>query len=300
MRISFFGNPAKNEISAFLPQWVRFLNENSHQVTLTQDLAQAAGINANGVEIVDDESRLCRECNLFISLGGDGTILWAAQLLKGKKIPLLGVKFGGLGFLAEISPEEFWTAITEITEGMWKTQKRLMLCGWIEHAESKKTNEPVSALNEFSVVAGNIGQVSRIDVWVDENHVCTYIADGVLISTPTGSTAYSLAARGPLLMPTANSMILAPICPHTLTARPLVVDGNAHIKVCPADADQKPLFINADGREIARLSSPDCFRIKKSVHSITLLHRADRTFFDILRAKLNWGDDLRQSENDKR
>ncbi|KAA3616282.1 MAG: NAD(+)/NADH kinase [Calditrichaeota bacterium] len=300
MKISFFGNPEKDEIARFLPQWVSYLEANSHQVTMTQDLADIYSQNFKNIKLVDEIFELCEDCDLLVSLGGDGTILWAAQLVMGKDIPLLGVKFGGLGFLAEISPEEFQVAIDEISVGKWKLQKRLMLEGRIENGQGRQIGENTSVLNEFSVVGGNIGQVSRVDVWVDDNHVSTYIADGILISTPTGSTAYSLAARGPLLMPTADSMIIAPICPHTLTARPLVVDGSAQIKICPADDEKRPLFINADGREISQLAGDQQLHIQKSANYITLLHRADRTFFDILRAKLNWGDDIRQSENGKR
>lgn len=299
MQISFFGNPEKSEIQAYLPQWVRFLIAKKHPITLTKDLAAATDIGPENVTIVEREDALCINCDLLVSLGGDGTILWASQLVYDKNIPLLGVKFGGLGFLAEISPAEFQSAIDEISRGQWKSQKRLMLSGRSENSDLHSTSKTYTALNEFSIVSGHIGQVSRTDIWVDENHVCTYIADGVLISTPTGSTAYSLSARGPLLMPTANSMIIVPICPHTLTERPLVVDGNAKIRISSADKEQKQLFINADGRKIIRLSNADSFHIQRTRNKINLLHRGDRTFFDILRAKLNWGDDLRQSENGK-
>ncbi|MCB9501494.1 MAG: NAD(+)/NADH kinase [Deferribacteres bacterium] len=300
MRIAFFGNPEKEEIAGYLPQWDAFLAQENHQLVLTRDLAGQFANELSNASLVDDTSELCENCDLMVSLGGDGTILWAAQLVQSRNIPLLGVKFGGLGFLAEISPEEFQRSLLEIGQGLWKTQKRMMLAGTLFYKGREKSTVSATVLNEFSIVGGHFGQLSRTDVWVNDNHVCTYIADGVLISTPTGSTAYSLAARGPLLMPTANSVIIAPICPHTLTARPLVVDGDAKIKIRPADDEKRALFINADGREIGQMTDNDELLVSKSENSITLLHRSDRTFFDILRAKLNWGGDIRQSDNGKR
>ena len=140
--------------------------------------------------------------------------------------------------------------------------------------------------------------MTRINVWVDDNPVCTYIADGLIISTPTGSTAYSMAAGGPLLVPELKSIVITPICPHSLTARPLVISDSSTVRVEPGKGEHGDLSVSADGDEIGVLTSSHSLNVKKARHSITLLQRAGHTFFDVLQAKLNWGDDIRQKEHE--
>ncbi|MFQ5629800.1 MAG: NAD(+)/NADH kinase, partial [bacterium] len=285
MRFSFLGNPAKQGIKKYLSGWINWLHGNGHHVALSEDLANLVKLALHSeIRICHDRASLLQKCDLVISLGGDGTILLAAKYIKDSKIPILGVKFGGLGFLADVSPDAFQEAILEVQENRAIRQERLVLSGQIR----QRNGQQLFALNEF-VIVRNLGtQSSRIGLWVNETPVSSFIADGIIISSPTGSTAYSMAAGGPLVSPIIDVLIITPICPHSLTTRPIVVRDDACIWIEAQTTTDDELTVNADGEQVLSLQKRDMFEVKKTDYTITLLQRADHTFFDILKTKLHW------------
>ncbi len=297
MQISFFGDPRKRSIGRYLPRWIAWLTAQGKNVAVMQDLAQFLTPEVLGmVRLCEDAAALVQGCDLLVSLGGDGTILLTSRIVGDRNIPILGVKFGGLGFLADVAPEEFEEAFREITQGLAQRQPRMVLAGFIRCGD--KTLGPHFALNDIVVQRQQRSHVTRISVWVDDHPVCTYISDGVIIATPTGSTAYSMAAGGPLLIPMLQSILITPICPHSLTARPLVISDRSQVRIAAGKGERLPLLVSADGEEMGALQRNDQLLVQKAEHTVTLLHRAGKTFFDVLRAKLNWGDDIRQKDHE--
>jgi len=298
MRISFYGNPQKTAIRDYLPQWIRWLAGRDVEVSLTAELAEPFIAEVKKLVCTcDAEKELLDGCDLLITLGGDGTILRAAGLVGASNVPILGVKFGGLGFLADVTPGEFENAISEVMRGKVQQQKRMLLQGQVFRNDAA-VGERYFALNEFVALGGHRSMINRISFWVDDKPVCTYIADGLIVATPTGSTAYSMAAGGPLLAPGLCSMVVTPICPHSLTARPLVISDRARVRIASGQAGQFPLIASADGQEFDHLDGEKVLVVERAPHTITLLHQARHTFYDVLRTKLNWGDDIRQKEHE--
>lgn len=297
MHVSFLGTPDKTAIRFYLPGWVEWLLEQGKTVGLTEGLARLVSDELRGrVRMHSTEEELVQNCDLLVTLGGDGTILRAARLVGQANIPILGVKFGGLGFLADVTPDEFFEAFREVSQGHVLRQERMVLQGHVE-----TTGEPAAptyALNDFVVLREHRSHVTRINVWVDDHPVCTYIADGLIVATPTGSTAYSMAAGGPLLVPLLSAMVVTPICPHSLTARPLVISDASTVRVCAGKGEHGRLIVSADGQEIDALEGRKTLVVHKAPYRITLLQRTGHTFFDVLRAKLNWGDDIRQKDDE--
>ncbi|MCA9743186.1 MAG: NAD(+)/NADH kinase [Deferribacteres bacterium] len=296
MRMSFLGNPTKPGIQKYLSGWVDFLLQKSHVVSLTEELAALVrdDLHAN-IRICSDYTRLLKQCDLAISLGGDGTILLTAKYIADSGIPILGVKFGGLGFLADVSPDEFYEAIQEVEDQSENRQERLVLSGW----RKERPEKTYHALNEF-VMSRQIGtQSSRIGLWVNGTPVSSFIADGLIISSPTGSTAYSMAAGGPLVSPVIDVLIITPICAHSLTTRPIVVRDSACIWIEAQINSGEELSVNADGEHLMWLKKGEIFQVQKADYSITLLQRGGHTFFDILKKKLHWGEDIRKSNESR-
>lgn len=297
MNVSFLGSPKKEAIRRYLPAWVEALCAEGRNVILTLSLAELLpDATRQQVQVRSEESLLLQNCDLLVTLGGDGTILYAARLVADRNVPILGVKFGGLGFMADVSPDDFLQAFREVCQGTSEKQQRMVLHGQI-HNEENPFALPHYALNDIVVLRQHRSHVSRINVWVDDAQVCTYIADGLIVSTPTGSTAYSMACGGPLLAPLIDCFVITPICPHSLIPRPIVVSGDTTVKVRVGEEWEQDLVVSADGDEIGYLRSTDELLVRKAPHKITLLHRAGYSFFDVLRAKLNWGDDIRQGED---
>ncbi len=300
MNISFLGNPAKNEISHYLPGWVDWLLEQGKTVRLRSDLAgMLPERTRKAVEVVEEFSDLIEQCDLLISLGGDGTILFASRIIGKANIPILGVKFGGLGFLADVTPEDFQQAFREVTQGNCERQNRMLLRGRLVDPAGRM-GASIDALNDIVVISRNRNQVASISIWVDDDFVATYFGDGLIVSTPTGSTAYSLAVGGPFVVPQLDTILLSPICPHSLSARPIVVSCASRITIRPGEGNLQELGVNADGQDFSSLKDPYKLVIEKAPHTITLLQRKQHTFFDVLRAKLNWSDDIRHIKNGER
>lgn len=240
-----------------------------------------------GAEVVE-RHHLSEKADLIVVLGGDGTMLGVARLVAGTSIPILGVNLGGLGFLTEVTIKEARSKLERVLNGDYDVDQRIMLKASVMRAsESLHRSETFQALNDVVVSKGPLGRMLLLDVLADHKPFCTYRADGLIISTPTGSTAYALSAGGPIIYPTLGAIVLAPICPHTLTNRPVVLPDSFEIEVRVRAPDHDTTFI-VDGQESAQLGDADSIRIKRGPEQVSLI-RSEHGYFEIWREKLHWG-----------
>ncbi len=231
--------------------------------------------------------RLAEGCQLVIVLGGDGTLLAGARAIAGRNIPLFAVNLGGLGFLTTISTSEMFGELERTLRGESRIAPRRMLS-----CEVQRAGETVSryvALNDVVITKAHIARMIDLVAYVDAHLVCRYKADGLIVSTPTGSTAYSLSAGGPIIFPSVSAFCLTPICPHTLTNRPVIVPDSSVIQVLNSAGDNDA-YLTIDGQVGEPLLRDDRIVCRASPHSLSLVRPPRMLFFDVLRQKLKWGE----------
>jgi len=226
------------------------------------------------------------DADLVVVLGGDGSILKAARMLHGREVPVLGINMGKLGYLAEFSVQQFCEKFEGVVAGQLPMSRRLMLAVRCETAAGPASEHLV--LNDVLVAGSESHRMVGIAATIDGEAVTTYYGDGVLVSTPTGSTAYCLAAGGPILIPRLDAIALVPVCPHSLTHRPIVLRPDAEIVLEPCDL-QKGAVCVVDGQEQVHLARGDRVRIRRAEAAFLLVHNPDHRPFETLRAKLSWG-----------
>jgi NAD+ kinase len=228
--------------------------------------------------------------DLVIAIGGDGTLLHAARLVFPRKVPLLGVNLGRLGFLTDLSPAQMNAGVDAILDGAFVREHRLVLgCAVIR---SRKTVAEGQGLNDVVVQKWNTARLITFDTLVDGQFVHSQRSDGMTVSTPTGSTAYALSGGGPILHPDLDAIALVPICPHTLTNRPIVISASSTVDIKIGTEREDEARLTCDGNPISRLEPGDKVRVYKHPNAIHLIHPADHDHFATLRAKLHWGRDL--------
>ncbi|MEI7473306.1 MAG: NAD(+)/NADH kinase [bacterium] len=220
--------------------------------------------------------------DLVIVVGGDGTFLAAARYFSKYNIPLLGINTGRLGFLAQIQTHEIEDGIEKILKGKFTVEERLMLQAKSEQGQS------YSALNDIVIRGSSITRTAKLFMYINEKHVCDYVADGLIISTPTGSTAYTLSAGGPVLHPNLNAFVIVPICPHALTARPLVVPASEKVRI-ELKSTNEDFLLTADGQKNITIKGSENIFIEKYNHNAKLISIENNNFYYILRNKLHWG-----------
>lgn len=252
------------------------------EVLLDRAAAKAAKeVKAEGVE----HAQMLASIDALIILGGDGTFLGAARMATAYNIPLLGVNLGSLGFMTEVALEELDRALDEMYEGQYDTEERMMLDLKIEN--EKGTRREV-ALNEIVFSGGYAAKMVELTVSVNGQYVTNYRADGLIISTPTGSTAYALSAGGPILYPTIEAILICPISPHTLTNRPIVVPHNYIIEI-DISFQQEVVVATLDGQIAIDVNKQDHITVSRSANTTHVVKMPERTHFDTLRRKLGWG-----------
>ena len=232
-----------------------------------------------------DENALAESCDAVVVLGGDGTILRALHRMQGKVPPILGINLGSLGFLTGVSSEDWSRAVDSIAEGDYQLSARTLLR--VELERGGRVAETFLGLNDAVVSRGHHSQLIKIEVRVDGEELCVYNADGLIVATPTGSTAYSMSAGGPLLLPDSSSFVLTPICPHVLTNRSAVVPDSALLELRLV-GDAPGVTVNVDGQEIRELGPADILRLSRAEEKLQLATLPGRTFSDLLREKLKW------------
>ncbi len=241
---------------------------------------------AGRVDLATSDGALVEGTDLLIVLGGDGTILMAARL-SGGRVPLLGVNLGGLGFLAEIALADLPGVIPDLAGGAMSAEERSMLEAEVVGPAGARVR--TLALNDMVVAKTGVARVVHVTTSVNGEHLATYPADGVIVATPTGSTAYSLSAGGPIVHPQVDVIIITPICPHTFTARPVVVSGGATVMV-QATVRDEDVRLTVDGQESHTLAPGERVVVRRAAERTRLVRLGTSSFYSILRTKLAWGE----------
>lgn len=224
--------------------------------------------------------------DLMLVLGGDGTMIATARVLGDSEVPVLGINYGGLGYLAEFRIEELYTALESILSGNYRLDKRVMLDVELMRCDESVTSNRV--LNDVVINKSALARIIKIDADFNGQFVNSFRADGLIVSTPTGSTAYNLSAGGPVIYPSMNAVVITPICPFTLSNRPIVVPDDAVIELC-LKTDQEDVSLTLDGQVGFPLNVEDRVVIRKSQTTFSLVQPMNRNYFDVLRDKLRWG-----------
>lgn len=291
MTIGIVGNTEKPNLHSVLRELLRTLEERRIHAILQSDLRRVMTrselrTGRSRIAVVRD-SELVRRADVLVSLGGDGTMLRTARLVAPREVPILGVNLGKLGFLAEVPVDEVEASIDDLLEGRTRTEARMRLA-----AQGKGLRKGYSALNDVVVNMPGMARVLHVETRVDGEYVATFTGDGIMVSTPTGSTGYALSNGGPIITPEQSVMMISPICPHNLTARPIVVPDAVTIDLRVTDAAGR-VHVTADGQPAIAIRGPLHVRIRKAPHRTILVRRSGRDYFDLLRNKLGWGKDLR-------
>lgn len=233
------------------------------------------------------EAEIAAQADLIVAVGGDGTMLHAAREAAVHGVPLLGINRGRLGFLADVSPEHMLDVIDVILSGDYREEARLMLEAELQ--TSTGHDDAMLALNDVAVQKGESGRMIDCETWVDGSFVTAHRSDGVIVATPTGSTAYALSCGGPIMHPNVEALVIAPICPHTLSDRPLVLKSDSSIEIRVDLAAGNRAHFSCDGHTVTELSAGDTLRVRAADLSVTLLHPPGYDYYELLRSKLHWG-----------
>lgn len=288
MRFGVIANPKKEKVWQVLRNLISWSERRGQDLIIARYLNQ--GLNDPGLKIKSMErGRIPENCEIVIAMGGDGTILSTARLVGPTQTPILGVNLGGLGFLAELSIEELFDKLDKILRNEYYIEERMVLRAVVKDGG---TTLQFTALNDIVVDKGKSSRMINIRTFVDDEYLNTYTADGLIISTPTGSTAYSLAAGGPIIIPLLEALVVTPICPHSLTARPVVIPAEKVVKLSFI-TELGEIMLSADGQVENRMNPGAVVEVTKAPHVVRLVKWETRKFFDVLRAKLNWGQDFR-------
>jgi len=275
-----FSKPRSDHAARVVPELLEWLKDRGVQTTLDSESAAYAG-RSDGRH----RAEVAAASDLLIVLGGDGTLLSTARASVGRNIPVFAVNLGGLGFLTAIKVDEMYVHLERALQGEYVIGRRRML-----HTELWRDGKSLAAweaLNDTVLTKTEIARMIDLEVHVDGHLMCVYRADGLIISTPTGSTAYSLSAGGPIMFPTVAAFAITPICPHMLTNRPVIVPDESVIQVAPGDAPST--YLTIDGQVGELLQHRDRVVCRRSEHFLNLIQPPDTLFFDVLREKLKWG-----------
>lgn len=289
MKVGIFSNKYQKE--EIIAKIFDILIDNHVEIFVQKDFYEYMftqfGLNYKIAGVIDDNNF---DLDLAFSVGGDGTFLKTASIIRQKNIPILGINTGRLGFLADITQKDLESTLTEIMNGEYRVELRSQLTLLTNNNSFGEYNH---ALNEIAILKQDTASMLTIEAYINGEHLITYQSDGLIIATPTGSTAYSLSIGGPIMAPTASNFIIVAIAPHSLTTRPLVVEDDAilHFKV---ESRNKSFLVSLDGRSEI-LPTGTILEIQKAEYPVKLVKRLGLTFYSTLRDKLMWGADYRSS-----
>jgi NAD+ kinase len=289
-RIARVGLVAKQRVEAaasVLAELAAWLDARGIEVVFETETAQLAAVAARTTVAKGD---LPRACDLIVLLGGDGTLIGMARRIAraAVDVPIAGVNFGSLGFLTEITLDELYPSLEAVLAGTAEIEERMML-----HAQTLRRGRVHGdelVLNDVVITRAALSRIIELAVSVGDQPVMRVRADGLIVATPTGSTAYNLAAGGPIVHPVVDAVILTPIAPHMLTNRPLVVPGASEITVAPDMNGTDEVFVTFDGQSGHALQAGDVVSIKRAPRPLRLVRSSSRSYFDVLRQKLKWGE----------
>ena len=285
--IGLIGRVGSGQVVDTLRRLKRFLLERGHSVILEDAVADM--LPGHQLQVCS-RLMLGELCDLVIVVGGDGSLLGAARALCQSKVPVLGVNRGGLGFLTDISPEELEERVGDVLEGKYMAESRFLLDTLVYRGEEKLGS--ISALNEVVLHPGKSARMIEFEMFIDGQFVYSLKSDGMIVATPTGSTAYSLSAGGPIMHPKLDAMVLVPMYPHTLSSRPIVVEGNSEIRIIISRNNEIYPQVSCDGQEHIACAPGDALIIRKKPQSLRLIHPLDHNFYAICRSKLGWSSRL--------
>lgn len=269
-------------VKKILDELLPWLARQGKEAILDSDTASIAGLTSPY-----QKSKVPSLVEMVIVLGGDGTLLSVARLVEGKSVPILGVNLGGLGFLTEVTVEELFSTLGMIFKNEFVTDDRLML-----KAVVHRQGEPVAqslVLNDVVISKGTLARMIKLEIFINKQFVTALRGDGLILATPTGSTAYSLSAGGPILYPSVEAMVITPISPHTLTNRPIVIPNDAHVEVI-SKTREEGTTVTFDGQVGFSLRHEDVVEIWTADSKIKLIRSPQRNYYEVLRRKLKWGE----------
>ncbi len=284
-RIGIIANPVKQGIAFTVEQFVNQAVAQGMVVCLEEDLRTACKGKDVNFRPADE---IPAHCDIVVALGGDGTILRAARTVRASQIPILGVNLGRLGFLAGAAPEELEKSILRLKSGEYQVEERLGL-------EAELDGKNVFALNEFVIEKGVLARMVQVKTWISDTPISSFFGNGLIVATPTGSTSYNLSAGGPILHPSIEAFIATPICPHSLTLRPVVVPSNQSITV-QVVAEHTDIMVTADGQTLSPLAPESKLVIRRAPYPTRLINLEGIPFYQLLRQKLDWSMDRRDPQ----
>jgi len=272
-------DPRCQDVAVELFDW---LHERNCLPLIEAHLARHLG--CQGVAAEDISSR----ADMVVVLGGDGTLISTARIIGERDIPILGVNLGSLGFLTEIALDELYPALEKCLAGDYRVSERIMLRAVVERDGNETASHLV--LNDVVINKGALARIVDLKTKVNSFDLATFKADGLIISTPTGSTGYSLSAGGPIVNPSMNCIVITPICPHTLTNRPIVIHDGSVVDITVSSLDDEDIYLTLDGQVGLELRSGDRIRVSRASHTAKLVMSEERDYFAVLRTKLKWGE----------
>ena len=282
-RVGIVSKPKKTEVREIVPALLEWLRERSIEAFIDKETGAIMEMRERCLT----RNEMPSNVDLLIVLGGDGTLLAMARALNRKVVPILAVNLGGLGFLTEITREELIPTLETVVAGTHLTDRRVQIEGELIRADEILT--PFLALNDVVLNKGAIARILDFEVRVNGEKVSTYKSDGLIVSTPTGSTAYSLAAGGPIVTPSVEAFLITPICAHTLTHRPLVLPNTVKIEVTVKSL-REAAYLTVDGQVGIAANSEDVVRMRKADSYVELVRPPSTPYFQILQKKLKWGE----------
>ena len=278
--IGIIANIKKTETKQVVEDIVHWARQNKVNFFLDKELSPLVDYREN----LSSRENFSQLCDMIISLGGDGTMLASARAVGQHPTPILGINLGGLGFLTEITSNDLDKTLERLKQKDFFIEKRMVLETEVEGL--KKFDQ--YALNDVVIDKGEVARLFQMNLYANDEFICSYSADGLIISTPTGSTAYCLAAGGPIINPKTNVIIVTPMCPHTFASRPIVFSENENLKVV-VELAHREAVLTIDGQVAFVLKSGSSVLVRKAKHSVNLIKFKERSFYDILRRKLHWG-----------
>ena len=294
-RVAIISRHYSPVIKETLTQLIQYLLNSKINTVLDRETAENFPDHSSwsaDIKIISSEE-LSQHCDILIVIGGDGSLLQAAHIAIAQNLPILGINRGRLGFLTDILPDHL-DKIGPVLEGHYLDEQRLLLTSDITPDTSNKQHKQPSrvlkndALNDIVLMRGDTGRMLEFDIYINQQFMCNQRADGLIIATPTGSTAYALSGGGPILHPKLDAIVLVPMFPHTLTSRPIVIDSDSIIDIVISPHDATLPGLTHDGRYHVPISAQDKVRIFKKPSSLHLIHPLDYNYFETLQSKLYW------------
>ncbi len=290
-RVGLIVNPTKTNAFTLIKQVVAWLENKGIEVALDSVVSHIMDPSVKSPEGPTVQLIPAKEMpgtvDFIVVFGGDGTMLSVAKQMNGASTPVMGIKVGGLGFLTGVTEEEIFSTLEEVLAGRHRLEQRMMLACSVIHSDGTTHQEQV-ALNDVVIQRDSLERMLMLETYVDDEFLATYACDGLIIATPTGSTAHSLSAGGPIIYPEAEAIVVTPICPHMLTNRPLVLSSNQTLRVIVVSRQASPGLM-IDGQIAVQLHQWDQAIVRKSPYSMRLAASATKSYFEVLRTKLNWG-----------